>query len=97
MSEVGGVVEGLLDPGPADVVLLGAGEGGEGDPVDAGGEEALASCGAEEVGPLAGRQAEGLGQGVDGLGGLAEQDLGGGVGDDGLAERASRAGRRRLG
>ena len=42
--EVGGVVEGLLDPGPAHVVLGGAGEGGEGHPVHPGGEEALASA-----------------------------------------------------
>ena len=53
-----------------------------------GGEQALAAGRAEEVGPLAGREAEGLGQGVDGLGRLAQQDLGGGVGHDGLAERA---------
>ena len=85
VSEVEGVVEGLLDPRPADVVLLGAREGGEGDPVDAGGEEALTSCGAEEVGALAGRQAEGLGQGVDGSGVL------------GVAGSGWRRWRRRLG
>ena len=70
-------------------MLVGAGHGGEGHPVDPGGQQALAPARAEQVGPLAGRQPEGLGQGVDGLGGLAQQDLGGGVGDHGLAERGA--------
>jgi hypothetical protein len=40
------------------VVTLGAGQGGEGHPVDPRREEALASRRAEEVGAFAGREAE---------------------------------------
>ena len=67
-----------------------AGDGLERDPaVGAGQQQALAAAGGEQELPFPGRQPEGLGHEADGLGCLAEQDLGGGVGDDGAAELAA--------
>jgi hypothetical protein len=54
--------------------------------VGAGQQDALAPSGGEQDAGFAGGQAERVGDDVDGLGALPHQDLGRGVGDDGLAE-----------
>ena len=73
-SQLGGV--------GGDQVMFGVGgDCLERDPVSPGGQEGLAAVGREQEGAFAVGQTEGGGDGVDGLRGLAEQDLGGGVGD----------------
>ena len=80
-----GVVDQIGQP-CAELVLPGGRDGLERDAVRAREQEGLApACGQEHPGLAAG-QRERVGDQVDGLRGLAHQDLGGGVGDDGLPE-----------
>ena len=68
-------------------MLGGGGEGLEGHPGGRpAGQQALAPSRGQQQRLLPFREAERVGDGVDGLGGLAEQHLGGGVSDDGAAE-----------
>ena len=67
-------------------MLGGAGEHLEGEAVVADDEEAVPARAAEQVALLAVGEPEGVGDPVDCLRGLAEQDVAGGVVDDRLAE-----------
>ena len=88
---VGGEFGGV---GGDQVVLGGGGDGVEGDPVAPGGQQRLPAVGREQERAFPVGQPEQCGDGVDGLRGLAEQDLGGGVGDHRPARGRCPAGRR---
>jgi hypothetical protein len=80
------VVREELEVADAEAMFLFGRYGVEADPVGARQQQSLAAAGAEQQPGFADGEAERVGDDVDGLWGLAQQDLGGGVGDDDLAD-----------